>query len=126
MKKWLIPLTFPFVTVIACLLSGAVGALGNGDGTGYGGVAITLAGLIFYGVIVVPAMCIVYSKYCLSEQKFRFFFTLYQSLLISLPCWIPFFMSRQIVYIAYGAILFAWCEIWGLVGLIRWKRKQDR
>ena len=126
MKKWLIPLTFPFVTVIACLLSGAVGTLGNGDGTGYGGVAITLAGLIFYGVIVVPAMCIVYSKYCLSEQKFRFFFTLYQSLLISLPCWIPFFMSRQIVSIVYGAILFAWCEIWGLGGLIRWKRKQDR
>ena len=126
MKKWLIPLTFPFVTVIAFLLSGAVGALGNGDGTGYGGVAITLAGLIFYGVIVVPAMCIVYSKYCLSEQKFRFFFTLYQSLLISLPCGIPFFMSRQIVSIVYGAILFAWCEIWGLGGLIRWKRKQDR
>ena len=126
MKKWLIPLTFPFVTVIACLLSGAVGALGNGDGTGYGGVAITLAGLIFYGVIVVPAMCIVYSRYCLSEQKFRFFFTLYQSLLISLPCWIPFFMSRQIVSIVYGAILFAWCEIWSLGGLIRWKRKQDR
>ena len=67
MKKWLIPLTFPFVTVIAFLLSGAVGALGKGDGTGYGGVAITLAGLIFYGVIVVPAMCIVYSRCCLSE-----------------------------------------------------------
>ena len=126
MKKWLIPIAYPFVTALAVLLSGAVGSLENGHDTGYGGIVIVLVGLIFYCVIVIPTMCILYSRYCLSGQKLRFLFTLYQSFFIGLPCWIPFFMSRQIVYIAYGAILFAWCEIWGLVGLIRWKRKQDR
>ena len=126
MKKWLIPIAYPFVTALAVLLSGAVGSLENGHDTGYGGIVIVLVGLIFYCVIVIPTMCILYSRYCLSGQKLRFLFTLYQSFFIGLPYLIPCFMSRDIVYIAYGAILFAWCEIWGLVGLIRWKRKQDR
>ena len=117
MKKWLIPLAYPFVSAIAFLLSGAIGALSNGDGTGYGGVVITLIGLIFYCAIVIPAMCILYSKYCLSGQRLRFPFTLYQSFLIALPLFVLFFINDKAM--VYGAVLFAWCEIWGSIGLMK-------
>ena len=122
MKKWLIPLAYALISIAAFLLSGVVGVLGNGDGTGYGGVVIVLCGLIFYWVIVVPAMCIVYSKRCLSGQRFRFLFTFYQSFLITFPYLILFFKDNETI--VYSFILFAWCEIWGLIGLIRLKREK--
>ena len=125
MKKCLIPLVYSCVTIIALLICGTVGAAGNGDGTGYGGIVIILAGLIFYCAIVIPTMCIVYSKYCLNKQKCRFLFTLYQSFFIGLPYFILCLISHDIHFIAYSIILFAWCEIWGLIGLIKLKRKKD-
>ena len=121
MKKWLFPLACSLVSIIAFLLSGVVGVLGNGDGTGYGGIVIVLCGLIFYCVILIPTMCIVYSKRCLSVQRFRFLFTLYQSFLITFPYLILFLKDNETII--YSFILFAWCEIWGLIGLIRLKRK---
>ena len=123
MKKWLVPLTYPFVSVIAFLLSGAVGALGNGDGTGYGGLIITLVGLILYCVIVIPAICIVYSKYCLSGKRVRYLFTLYPSFLITSPFFILCFIDDKTII--YSTILFAWCEIWSLIGLFKLKRKKE-
>ena len=51
MKKWLFPLACSLASIIAFLLSGVAGVLGNGDGTGYGGIVIVLGGLIFYCVI---------------------------------------------------------------------------
>ena len=121
MKKWLFPLACSLVSIIAFLLSGVVGVLGNGDGTGYGGIVIVLGGLIFYCVILIPTMCIVYSKRCLSGQRFRSLFTLYQSFLITFPYLILFLKDNETI--VYSFILFAWCEIWGLIGLIRLKRK---
>ena len=125
MKKWLVPLVFPFISVASLIAIFALADWANGDGTGYGGVVYGLIGMIFYCVIVIPAICITYSKCCLSGQKFRLLFILYQSFFIGLPYYIPNFMSRDIVYIAYSAILFVWCVLWGLIGLIRLKRKKD-
>ncbi len=126
MKKWLIPLAYPLISIVAFLLSGIVGVFGNGDGTGYGGVVIVLCGFIFYCVIVIPAMCLLYSKYCLSGQRFHLLFTLYQSLLITLPYLIWFlFLVYEPETIVYSFILFVWCELWGLIGLIRLKRKKQ-
>ena len=125
MKKWLVPLVFPLISVASLIAIYALADWANGDGTGYGGVVYGLIGMIFYCVIVIPAICIAYSKCCLSGQKFRFLFILYQSFLIGLPYYIPNFMSRDIVYIAYSAILFVWCVLWGLIGLIGLKRKKD-
>ena len=122
MKKWLFPLAYPLVSIIAFLLSGVVGVLGNGDGTGYGGVVIVLCGLIFYCVILIPAMCIVYSKRCLLRQRFRFLFTFYQSFLITLPYLILLFKDNETI--VYSFVLFIWCELWGLIGLIRLKREK--
>ena len=55
MKKWLVPFAFPFISIVAFLLIGVVGILGNGDGTGYGGVVIVIVGIIIYCVIAIPA-----------------------------------------------------------------------
>lgn len=117
MKRWLVPIIFSFISIAAFLLSGIGGALRNGDGTGYGGLVIVLFGLIVYCVIVIPAMCLLYSKHCLSGQRFRFLFTFYQSLLVTLPYFIWF--SEDHKTMVYGIILFIWCELWALLGLVK-------
>lgn len=124
MKKWLIPIAYPFISIVTFLLSGVVGVLGNGDGTGYGGIVIVLCGLIVYCVIVIPVMCLLYSKRCLLGQRLRFLFTLYQSLFITLPYFILF--SKDNETIIYSSILFVWCELWSLLGLVKFKRKSKR
>ncbi len=119
MKKWLIPLVFLLVSIVALLLIGAVGILGNGDGTGYGGIVIVLFGIIIYCVIAIPIMCFLYSKRCLLGQRFRFLFTLYQSLLITLPYFVLY--SKENETIVYSIILYLWCELWALLGLVKFK-----
>ena len=124
MKKWLVPLVFPFISIASLIAIYALADWANGDGTGYGGVVYGLIGMIFYCVIVIPAICIAYSKCCLSGQKFRLLFILYQSFLIGFPYpyYNPCFIGRNIFY---AAIFFAWCVLWGLIGLVRLKRKKD-
>ena len=95
MKKWLFPIAYAIISIVIFLLIGVLGVFGNGDGTGYGGVVIILCGIIFYCLIIVPAMCLVYSKRCLSGERFRVLFTFYQSLLISLPYLILFIKDNE-------------------------------
>ena len=121
MKKWLFPIAYAIISIVIFLLIGVLGVFGNGDGTGYGGVVIILCGIIFYCLIIVPVMCLVYSKRCLSEERFRVIFTFYQSLLISLPYLILFVNDNETFL--YSFILFVWCELWSLLGLVKFKRK---
>lgn len=121
MKKWLFPIAYAIISIVIFLLIGVLGVFGNGDGTGYGGVVIILCGIIFYCLIIVPAMCLVYSKRCLSGERFRVLFTFYQSLLISLPYLILFIKDNETFL--YSLILFVWCELWSLLGLVKFKRK---
>ena len=122
MKKWLFPIACSFVSIIAFLLSGAVGVLANGDSTGYGGTVIVLCGWIVYFVIGMPAMCLFYSKRCLSGQKLRVLLTVYQSVLISLPYLICFLFLIEEPNL-FALVLLVWCEIWGLIGLVKLNRK---
>ena len=121
MKKWLFPIAYEIISIVIFLLIGVLGVFGNGDGTGYGGIVIILCGIIFYCLIIVPAMCLVYSKRCLSGERFRVLFTFYQSLLISLPYLILFIKDNETFL--YSLILFVWCELWSLLGLVKFKRK---
>ena len=121
MKKWLFPIAYAIISIVIFLLIGVLGVCGNGDGTGYGGVVIILCGIIFYCLIIVPAMCLVYSKRCLSRERFRVLFAFYQSLLISLPYLILFIKDNETFL--YSFILFVWCELWSLLGLVKFKRK---
>ena len=126
MKKWLIPLVYPFITVIAHLLSCAIAfLLADGKDSGLGGVVIALYGIMLYCLIGVPIICILYSKRCLAGQRFRFLFTIYQSFLIALPYMILFSFLIAEPRAFYGVIFFAWCEIWGLIGLIKLKRNNN-
>jgi len=124
MKKWLIPLVYPLISVASLIAIYALADWANGDGTGYGGVVYGLIGMIFHCVIVIPAICIAYSRFCLSGQKFRLLFILYQSFLIGLPYpYIHFFIGRNIVCVA---ILFVWCVLWALLGLVKFKSKKAK
>ncbi len=121
MKKWLIPLSYPFISIAAFAISGLLGVLGAGSG----GIVIVLGGLIFYCAIVAPAICFIYSKRCMSGQKLRIFLTFYQSFLIALPflIWFSFIVHENEPGMgAYSLIIFVWCELWSLIGLIK-KRK---
>lgn len=124
MKKWLVPFAFPFISIVAFLFIGVVGILGNGDGTGYGGVVIVLVGIIIYCVIAIPAMCLLYSKCCLLGQRFRLLFTFYQSFFITLPYCI--FFSKENETIVYSILLYSWCELWALLGLLKFKSKNAK
>lgn len=124
MKKWIIPLAYPFASAFYFLLIGALAFLGNGDGTGYGGVVIILGGITLYCVILVPTICFLYSKLFLSGQKLALLFTLYPSLLITLPYIILFAKERETI--VYSIILFVWCELWTLLGSIKFKRKTTK
>ncbi len=126
MKKWLVPLSFPFVSIAAVLLSGVAGVLGNGDGTGYGGIVIALCGIIVYCVIVIPVMCLLYSKKCLLEQRFRFLFTVYNSFLISLPYFVFFSLHDVEIDFYVPLIIFGWCELWALLGFVNFKGKKTK
>ena len=121
MKKWLFPIASAIFSIVIFLIIGVLAFLGNGDGRGYGGVVILFCGIVFYCMIIVPAMCLVYSKRCLSGERFRVLFTLYQSLIIPLPYLILFINETETFL--YSFILFVWCELWALLGLIKFKRK---
>ena len=121
MKKWLFPIASAIFSIVIFLIIGVLAFLGNGDGSGYGGVVILFCGIVFYCMIIVPAMCLVYSKRCLSGERFRVLFTLYQSLIIPLPYLILFINETETFL--YSFILFVWCELWALLGLIKFKRK---
>ena len=47
MKKWLVPLVFPFISIASLIAIYALADWANGDGTGYGGVVYGLIGMIF-------------------------------------------------------------------------------
>ena len=124
MRKWLIPLAYPFISAFLFLLIGVVGVLGNGDGTGYGGAVIVFGGIVVYYVIIIPTTCFLYSQHFLKGQRFRFLFTIYQSFLIILPCLILFFKEEKTI--VYSIILFVWCELWALIGLLKMNRKSKK
>ena len=122
MKKWLFPLGSAVISAAALFLIGVIGVWGNGDGTGYGGAVAILCGIVCYCALIIPATCTVYARRCLSGAKLRVLFTLYQSVLMSWPFLLLFFMDPKAFF--YGAIIFVWCELWSLIGLIPRKSKR--
>ncbi len=121
-KKWLFPVISAVITSIIILLS-YVAAEPYSHDSGYGGLAIGLIGLIFCFAIAIPVLSVLYSKICLRNSENKFLFTLYHSFLIVLPYLILFF--REDETIIYATIIFGWCEIWGLLGLIRKKKQKS-
>lgn len=122
LKKWLFPIISSVITSIIILLIYAAAEPYSHD-SGYGGLVIGLIGLIFCFSIAIPVLSVLYSKICLRNSENKFLFTLYHSFLIVLPYLILFF--REDETIIYATIIFGWCEIWGLLGLIRKKEQKS-
>lgn len=118
MKKWLVPFAYPVVFVAALFL---VKQAVESAKDGWAGLGVLLYGIGSYCALVIPAMCIVYAKWCLTGQRHRLLFTLYQSFFITVPYLILCLIDGEIFY---SLILFAWCELWALLGLIPLKRRK--
>ena len=118
LKRWLFPVVSAVVLLIILLLFYLAAEPYSYD-TGYGALAIMMNGLIFCVAIVSPALSVLYSKICLSDSTNKYYFTLYNSLLLTLPILIVF-----LNLIVFAFIPFVWCEIWGLIGLIRKKSSE--
>lgn len=118
MKKWMIPFAYPLVFVAAlCLVKQAAESVKDG----WAGLAVVLYGVVIYCALVVPTLGIVYAKWCLAGQKHRLLFTLYQSFFITVPYLIFCLINGEVWY---SLLLFLWCELWALLGLIPPKRRR--
>ncbi len=126
MKKWLFPIASAIVFALQIICTYIVG---------FGGFALdrnvdvlSLIGVILAGpfilislVVVPPSVGFIYAKCFLKDQKNRFLFTLYQSLMITLPYLILSYEDRKTLL--YATYLFAWCELLSLLGLVQLKWK---
>ena len=121
MKKWLTPLIFSFISIIVFLLSGAVvSRIAKGN---LGGAVLVLIVVLIYCLIGMPIMSFLYSKRCLAGQRLSILFTVYQSFMTTLPylIWFLFLISEPFRFVL---VLWPWCEIWSLIGLIKTKRNK--
>ena len=92
---------------------------------GYAGAVYALWGIIICGVVIQPAICFAYSRRLLIDQKFRIFFTVYNSFFVSLPFFILFSLNAENDW--YNPlIIFVWCELWGLLGLVKINGKKQK
>ena len=123
-KKWLFPVISAVITSIIILLS-YVAAEPYSHDSGYGGLVIGLIGLIFCFAIAIPVLSVLYSKICLRNSENKFLFTLYNSFLLALSTLLFSIGSSPMIIPVISSISFVWCEIWGLLGLIRKKEQKS-
>ena len=123
-NKWLFPVISAVITSIIILLSYIFVEPYSHD-SGYGGLVIGLIGLIFCFAIAIPVLSVLYSKICLRNSENKFLFTLYNSFLLALSTLLFSIGSSPMIIPVISSISFVWCEIWGLLGLIRKKEQKS-
>ena len=123
-KKWLFPVISAVIFSIIILLV-YVAAEPYSHDSGYGGLVIGLIGLIFCFAIAIPVLSVLYSKICLRNSENKFLFTLYNSFLLALSTLLFSIGSSPMIIPVISSISFVWCEIWGLLGLIRKKEQKS-
>ncbi len=124
LKRWLFPVISAVITWIIILLS-YVAAEPYSHDSGYGGLVIGLIGLIFCFAIAIPVFSVLYSKICLHDSENKFLFTLYNSFFLALSTLLFSIGSSPMIIPVISSISFVWCEIWGLLGLIRKKEQKS-
>ena len=124
LKRWLFPVLSSVITSIIILLIYAATEPYSHD-SGYGGLVIGLIGLIFCFAIAIPVLSVLYSKICLRNSENKFLFTLYNSFLLALSTLLFSIGSSPMIIPVISSISFVWCEIWGLLGLIRKKEQKS-
>ena len=123
LNKWLFPVISSVITSIIILLIYAAAEPYSHD-SGYGGLVINSIGLLFCFAIAIPVLSVLYSKICLHDSENKFLFTLYNSFLLALSTLLFSIGSSPMFVLVIGTISFVWCDIWGLLGLIRKKTPQ--
>jgi len=71
---------------------------------------------IFWVAIYLPAVSFFYAKKFLQRESKKISYTLVHSFLHALSFFL-FFFTRDGLFAAF--VLFVWCELWALIGLIR-------
>ena len=119
MKKWLFPPLSAVLFASLVLLFFAIGVGRNGDGSRFfeALLSVLLVGICF--VTLPPAIGFLYAKLFLRDEGRRIPYTLYQSLVISLPYPILCFDGKKTLL--YALALLAWTEAWSLLGLVRFR-----
>ena len=85
MKKWLTPIALLVLSAVLLVSVYVIVLAICGSNDGYAGAVYALWGIIICGVVIQPAICFAYSRRLLIDQKFRIFFTVYNSFFVSLP-----------------------------------------
>ena len=120
LKKWLFPIISSVITSFIILLIYATAEPYSHD-SGYGGLVIGLIGLILCFAVAIPVLSVLYSKIYLRDSENKFLFTLYNSFLLALSTLLFSIGSSPMFVLVIGTISIVWCELWGLLGLIRKK-----
>ena len=79
-------------------------------------VVLGVGVLAVWFLLFMPISSFQYSKRVLRNYKNRIVYTLLHSLSICLSYLLLFFMEGETYF--YALVVFIWCEIWGLIGLI--------
>ena len=125
MKKWLTPIALLVLSAVLLVSVYVIVLAICGNNDGYAGAVYALWGIIICGVVIQPAICFAYSRRMLIDQKFRIFFTVYNSFLVSLPFFILFSLNAENVW--YNPlVIFVWCELWGVLGLVKINGKKPK
>lgn len=122
-KKFIYPFIFSISFFILYIVMGIVLSFTLDNG-GYAGAAIAILVVALWAWFVVPFYCVKYSK-VIQNEKFKFLFATYNSLVLLIIHVIPFNFDSD-TYI-FAAIFFIWAEIWSVVSLVMriLHKKQD-
>ena len=109
-KKFTYPFAFAvtFLIFFASLIFVLENVIPSPSGS-YGPIALLFLFLLALLLFAIPFYCVKYSKIIISE-KLKFLFAAYNGLVLTLTYILPNCLEDE-TYI-YGAILFAWVEIW--------------
>ena len=112
-KKYIYPLLFSIGFIVSWVaLVIMINATSSGEG--YGGLGLGMLILFAWLLFALPIYCIRYSKIIIDE-KFRFLFSAYNSLLIIVFHILPFNLQGEITIIA---LFILWVLFWNIIPLI--------
>ena len=86
------------------------------------GIVLSSGFVVYFFLIVIPIYCFVYSRKNLLNEKRKFIFTLYNSLVLTAFCLILFLVEKETHALTYSLLLFAWAELWSVLPLLLKKK----
>ncbi len=112
-KKYIYPFVFSIGFFVFYIILGTI--INTLDFEGYGGLGLFMLIIILWVLVTIPIYCFMYSKLIL-EEKYKFLFGFYNSLVIALCYTGPFFISAipngdVDIIIKIALAIFGWIAI---------------